>query len=233
MLKNILISLISIVVSILSSLVALKIKKTSEKQDNIFLGLSSGLLLGIAFLEILPEVFEKDSGIRPFYGVLAIIIGLIIIFIVDRLVEKKEEKAVNKGAILLFLAIAIHNIPEGLAVGLSFSGGINLSMFVSIMIHEVIDGVLTTISLLSLNLDKKRTFIYSCLVALLLLPGILVGIISSLNYSIFTVFMLGITFSCLVYVTSREILPKSIKKTDSTIFMIVGIAISLVLKILL
>jgi len=233
MLKNILISLISIVVSILSSLVALKIKKTSEKQDNIFLGLSSGLLLGIAFLEILPEVFEKDSGIRPFYGVLAIILGLIIIFIVDRLVEKKEEKAVNKGAILLFLAIAIHNIPEGLAVGLSFSGGINLSMFVSIMIHEVIDGVLTTISLLSLNLDKKRTFIYSCLVALLLLPGILVGIISSLNYSIFTVFMLGITFSCLVYVTSREILPKSIKKTDSTIFMIVGIAISLVLKILL
>lgn len=233
MLKNILISLISIVVSILSSLVALKIKKTSEKQDNIFLGLSSGLLLGIAFLEILPEVFEKDSGISPLYGVLAIIMGLIIIFIVDRLVEKKEEKAVNKGAILLFLAIAIHNIPEGLAVGLSFSGGINLSMFVSIMIHEVIDGVLTTISLLSLNLDKKRTFIYSCLVALLLLPGILVGIISSLNYSIFTVFMLGITFSCLVYVTSREILPKSIKKTDSTIFMIIGIAISLVLKILL
>ena len=131
----------------IGGIIGVTFKNPSRKFLSFILSLASGLMIAIVCFELLPEAMEI-AGI-PFV-MLGVIIGVIAMIFCDILVEKKfnfsaSSKKVNmknnllKTGIIVSIGLAIHNFPEGLAIGSGFDASIKLglSLAIAICLHDI------------------------------------------------------------------------------------------------
>ena len=228
--------------SVLGSVIGLLIKNISHKTNDSLLGFAAGVMMSAAFLGLLPEAFLEDNTI--FMNVIAIIgvlIGAFFISIIDKFVphihihsdgEIKEDNPDHSGKnkiLLLIIAIAIHNIPEGLATGLSFANGITkegLIIALSMVIQKIPEGLIVTVPLLKSGTDKKKAFLISLVVAFMMLPGTVIGILLGTLPELLLMFFNAFTCGAIIYVVSDEIIPESHEhgfQKNATFALIIGI----------
>ena len=107
----------------LGGIIGIKFKNTSNKFLSFILSLASGLMTAIVCFELVPEALEITGIINVLFGVL---LGIICMIVCDILVEGKFSKnnkftknknSLLKTGIVVSIGLAIHNIPEGLAIG--------------------------------------------------------------------------------------------------------------------
>lgn len=207
--------------SFFGSCLGLIFKKISHKTNDIFLGFAAGIMLAAAFMGLLPNVFESKNPLGIILGIIGIFLGGGLISLIDRFTphlhfhdnEWTEEGGhSNKSKILLIcIAIAIHNIPEGLATGISYSNGMEngLVMTISMALQKIPEGLIVVLPLLAVGMSKGKALLYSLLIAFMMVPGLILGIIFGSFPHVLIGFFNAFTFGAIIYVIADEIIPTS------------------------
>lgn len=132
----------------LGGIIGILMKKKSNKFLSFILSFASGLMMSVICFDLIPEALEISSIAN---AVIGIIIGIITMIFCDLLVEKKFNKKVEfkkknnallKTGIIVSIGLAIHNFPEGLAIGSGFEASIKLglSLALAICLHDIPEG---------------------------------------------------------------------------------------------
>lgn len=129
----------------IGGVIGVSIKNTSNKFLSFILSFASGLMLAVVCFDLIPESMEISNITNTVIGV---ILGVICMIICDMLVDKKfnvNNKNTNgllKTGIIVSIGLALHNFPEGLAIGSSFDASIKLgySLALAICLHDIPEG---------------------------------------------------------------------------------------------
>lgn len=232
--------------SIAGSLLGLVFKNISHRLNDMMLGFASGVMLTAAFSGLLPTAFSAPGAFSISLGVLGVIVGAILISLIDRFVphihfdygemrESQKKSHINR-VLLLVIAIAIHNIPEGLATGIVFSDGLTdnaMMVAVSMAIQKIPEGLIVAVPLLGMGLKKGKTILISIGIAFMMLPGIIIGVFLGTLPPLMVTFFYAFTFGAIVYVVSDEIIPESHEhgyQKSATFSLISGILIVILIQ---
>ena len=126
----------------IGGILGIVIKKNSNKFLSFILSFASGLMMSVICFDLIPEAL----GISSIYGIVfGILIGIISMIFCDIIVQKKFNQKQQKYAStndLLKTGIAIHNFPEGLAIGSGFEASmrLGLGLAIAICLHDIPEG---------------------------------------------------------------------------------------------
>jgi ZIP family zinc transporter len=131
--------LVGVVGTGLGSFIGIYIKKT-DKVLSFLLGLTSGFMMFIVSFHLFPEAFYLGGILNVILGVL---MGITIIIILELLIEKMEYLVGIRSGLLLALSIAIHNMPEGLALGSTLVGVSDFGFVLTfaMLLHNIPEGI--------------------------------------------------------------------------------------------
>lgn len=127
----------------LGGILGATMKTKSNKFLSFILEFAAGLMVAIVCFELIPEAMEVSN---MFTVIMGIIIGVIIMIFCDNLVNYKYSKknifkmnSLMKTGIIVGIGLAIHNFPEGLAIGSGFSAStkLGITLAIAIALHDV------------------------------------------------------------------------------------------------
>jgi len=233
---------------------AILLKKPSENMVCWLLSFAAGVMVSIVCFGLVPKVFEL-AGIGALIS--GLILGIVIIMGLNRLVdiitEARGDLKVHhtheelyhesqfihsrtrmlRSGLLILVAIALHNVPEGIAIGAGGSYNFRLGSLLALMIalHNIPEGMAIASPLLAGGINKwKVVFLTSLAGATTLLGGligILVGGISDLAIAM----SLSAAGGAMLYIVFGEIIPQSIimtKNRTASIVTLFGITVGLI-----
>ncbi len=207
----------------IGSLIAYFIRKPKKSYLSFSLGFSAGVMVYISFMELLAGSMEE---IGELWGIGTFFLGILLIAIIDLAIPEvenpheyrdpiSEEDEVNpalmRTGILMALAIAIHNFPEGLATfsialtDLSLGGVIAIA----IAIHNIPEGISVSVPFFYATGDRKKAFFYSFLSGIAEPIGAIIGflILSPFLNAFLLSSLLAFVGGIMVYISLDELLP--------------------------
>ncbi|MCH5211496.1 MAG: zinc transporter ZupT [Oscillospiraceae bacterium] len=238
-------------------IISLFTTRTNKKFLSTSLGFSAGVMIYIAFSEMLPK--SQDYLVNSFGNINGIWVssaaffgGMIVIMLIDNLIPSPEsdltaakagqhDAVLQRMGILMALAIAVHNFPEGLATFTSTLDNIHLgaAIAIAIAIHNIPEGIVTSVPIYFATGNKRRAFAISLLSGLTEPAGALVGYLILRPFLGDTLY--GVIFAAIsgmmIYVSVEELIPMA-REYDKGNTMILGcitgmavMAVSLILFI--
>ncbi|MCL2046434.1 MAG: ZIP family metal transporter [Oscillospiraceae bacterium] len=237
-------------------ILAIILGKTSQKLNCWLLSFAGGVMTSIVFFTLIPEAVDH-SGIL--YTLLWMSLGIIVVMILNHVVDRltggdeptikihrsteelyhetgviKQQHDMVKSGILMFVAMALHNIPEGIVVGASGSHDIQLGLLMSVIIalHNMPEGMVVAAPLVTAGFSPLKVIFITSLSGATELLGGIIGISMGALSNQFLALSLAFAGGAMLYVTFCEILPQSIIMTEnrSTTFVtLVGIIAGMLL----
>ena len=192
------------------------IKKNSNKFLSFILAFASGLMMAIICFDLIPEALGITGlGIV----LLGILIGICIMIFCDLVVSKKfsyaKSKSDKKGllttGIIVSIGLAIHNFPEGLAIGSGFEASLKLglSLALAICLHDIPEGISMAVPMKNGGMKKSKVILYVFLSGITTGIGALVGaIIGQISQTIIAM-CLSFAAGAMLYIVSGELIPES------------------------
>jgi ZIP family zinc transporter len=234
-------------------------KNPSRRFFDISLGFAGGVMVAASFFSLLLPAIELTEGkIPPPWLVISVgfIIGCAFMYILDRVVphlhlnmplSEKEGPNTNLSvSYLLILAIVLHNIPEGLAIGVAFgslkvpSSGITLMMAISlavgIAIQDLPEGMAVSVPLRGVGFSRRKAFWYGQLSGMV---EPIAGVLGALAVSFFVPILpyaLSFAAGAMMYIVVEEVIPETQRagNTDvSTLSFLAGFVLMMVLDVAL
>jgi zinc transporter, ZIP family len=207
------------------------INRPSKKFLGNILGFASGLMLSIVVFELIPDATEK-TGIfgTLLFLILGIIIVVIIDKMSNLSCNVNSQYA--KVAFMVAVGLMIHNFPEGLIMGFGFVNGdsLGLKMSMIIAIHDVPEGLAVAAPLMLSGTKSRKILFYAFLTALPTAIGAWIGIyIGSISIEILGG-ALAFASGVMLYVVYGEMIPESRKLwpgTTSTLGILLGMIVGL------
>ena len=228
-------------------------KDITHKFSDIVLSFASGVMLAAAVFGLIePSV---NYGIGSFGTAVGIAVAIVGIFVgamclnltdkivphLHRLAGSDIENHNNKdvGKILLFvLAIAIHNLPEGIAAGVGFGSENTAGALViagGIALQNIPEGMVIIGPMLAAGVSKKRTLLIALLTGFVEIVGTLVGYFAVSVATVILPFALAFAGGTMLYIISDEMIPETHHENErgATYALIVGFVLMLVIDTLL
>ena len=229
-------------------------RNISHKFSDIVLAFAAGVMLAAAVLGlIVPSVeygMEYGTGWALLMTVAGVFAGAVCLNLLDRLVphlhklsapdiegHKNNEKL---SKVLLFvMAIAIHNLPEGIAAGVGFGSGNTAEALLiagGIALQNIPEGMVIIAPMLAAGLSMKRTFAYASATGLVEILGTLIGYFAVSISTAILPFALAFAGGTMLYVISDEMIPETHahgSERGATYSLLVGFCLMLVFDVLL
>lgn len=209
------------------ALLALLFGKPSAKVLSVMLGFASGIMLAISAFDLMPEAVELSS---TSYTVFGFLLGALLMYALDRAIPHmhlgsgevegpeslgadNENLEMLKLGYFIFFGIALHNIPEGLALGAGFVSnyGLGIAIAVSLALHNVPEGMATAVPLLRGGMGKLKVLGLTTLAGLMTPVGTLLGAVLFNVSELFIGLALAFAAGAMVYIVSDELIPQSHK----------------------
>ena len=235
--------------TIIGAIIGFIFKKISHRFSDIVLSFAAGVMLAASVLGlILPSISYGGK-----YGIVITIIGIFIgafcLNLVDKLVphlhkmigaEPEEHQNGNLNKVLLFVtAIAIHNLPEGIAAGVGFGAGDTsqaLMIAGGIALQNIPEGMVIIGPMLAAGVKPKNTFICAMLTGLVEVVGTLIGYFAVSVASVILPFALAFAGGTMLYVISDEMIPETHahgSERGATYSLLVGFCLMLLMDVVL
>lgn len=234
-----------------SAMVYLLKKDLNPKLLKLLLGFASGIMIASSIWSLLLpaiesyEVSSYQSWLVPSVGfVLGIVFLLLLDLFVPHMHTNNNEEGVSNTHInktnKLLLAVTIHNIPEGLAVGLVIAGALNnsslinaaLALSIGIAIQNFPEGTIVSTPLKETGISKTRAFIYGMLSGIVEPLAAVVAILFCKNVESVLPYALSFAAGAMIYVVADELIPQGNVGTKSYLSTI-GLAIGFILMMIL
>ena len=232
--------------TMIGSVIGFLFKEISHRFSDIVLSFAAGVMLAAAILGlILPSV---EYG-NLFITVAGIFSGALCLNLVDRLgphlhhmvgVDQESHSGnANLDKVLLFvLAIAIHNLPEGIAAGVGFGSGNNAEALLiagGIALQNIPEGMVIISPMLAAGISPKRTVLCGLATGLVEVIGCLLGYFAVTIATAILPFALAFAGGTMLYVISDEMIPETHHDNESgaTYALLVGFCVMLISDVLL
>lgn len=242
-------------VTALGSLVVCFFKNINKKVLNTILGFSAGVMIAASFWSLLAPAIDLSYELGYIAWVLptiGFIVGGLFVLLSDRFLDKvlKNRKGLKskdsiKRSILLISAITVHNIPEGMAVGVAFGGiasnvpGMTLigaiMLALGIGIQNFPEGAAVSLPLRNEGFSRYKSFMLGQASALVEPISAIIGVVLVLAVRSILPFLLAFAAGAMIAVAARELLPESVKenKNLATLGLICGFTIMMILDVAL
>lgn len=202
----------------LGGLIGIFSKRNSNKFLSFVLAFASGLMLAVICFDLIPHSMEISSIYTTMLG---IVLGIIIMIFCDNIVQKKfNTKSVSnrnasllKTGIVVSIGLALHNIPEGLAIGSGFDASTTLgfSLAIAICLHDIPEGISMAIPMKKGGMKPWKVMIYVILSGIATGIGALIGaIIGNISEQVIAI-CLAFAAGAMLYIVSGELIPESNK----------------------
>lgn len=235
--------------TVIGALIGFIFKEISHKFSDIVLSFAAGVMLAAAVLGLVLPSLEYGGKFGLLTTVAGIFAGALCLNLVDKLVphlhklagsldEGHENSSLSK-VLLFVMAIAIHNLPEGIAAGVGFgSGDVSQAILISggIALQNIPEGMVIIGPMLASGISKKRTFVIASITGLVEVVGTFIGYFAvSLSYAILP-FALSFAGGTMLYVISDEMIPETHahgSQRGATYALLLGFCVMLVSDVLL
>ena len=235
-------------ITLLGSSIVFFFKRINKNIMDAMLGFAAGVMTSASYFSLLAPAIDTsiELNLNPWLiTFLGFFSGGILLFIADKIFNKIFTKK-NKRILMLISSITIHNIPEGMAVGIAFgsiyygiSGVTTLSaimLAIGIGLQNFPEGSAVSIPLLREGMSRKKAFFYGQLSAIVEPIFGVIGAILVLKIRILLPFFLSFAAGAMIYVVVSELIPESQtneKKDLMAIFTIIGFSIMMILDVAL
>ncbi len=238
--------------TVFGSFIGFALKKIPHKFNDIVLSFAAGIMLAAAVLGLIVPSVESSTGLGGLLVVIAgIICGAVFLSMMDKVVphlhniagvdkESHPDNASQLNRVILFvLAIAIHNLPEGIAAGVSFgTGNIADAITVSggIALQNIPEGMVIIAPMLNSGVPKRRAFLIALATGLVEVGGTFIGyFVVSISVAILP-FALAFAGGTMLYVISDEMIPETHShgyEKGATFSLLIGFCVMLAMDVLL
>ncbi len=235
--------------TVFGSAVGFLFKKISHKFSDIILSFAAGVMLAAAVLGLILPSVEYGGKFGIIITVAGIFAGAFALNIIDRLVphlhkmvgaDIESHKNTKLDKVLLFVtAIAIHNLPEGIAAGVGFGSGDTAQALLiagGIALQNIPEGMVIIGPMLASGISPKKTFLCAMATGVIEIVGTFIGYFAVTVSAIILPFALAFAGGTMLYVISDEMIPETHahgSESGATYALLVGFCLMLISDVLL
>ena len=235
--------------TVIGAVIGFCFKKMSHRFSDIILSFAAGVMLAAAVLGLVIPSLEYGGKFALLITVAGIFAGAVCLNLIDKLVPHLHKLAgvdaenhadSNLGKVLLFvMAIAIHNLPEGIAAGVGFGSGDTAQALViagGIALQNIPEGMVIISPMLAAGVSSKRTFVIALFTGLVEVVGTLLGYFAVSIASAILPFALSFAGGTMLYVISDEMIPETHahgSERAATYTLLAGFCVMLITDVLL
>lgn len=235
--------------TILGSAVVFFFKDVNRTTMDSLLGLSGGVMIAASFWSLINPAIEmaKELKLIPWIVVsIGILSGGLLIILGDKLynlcVKNSDNYSTIKRSFLLILSITLHNIPEGLVIGVAFGSlfyGIEgsslwqaISLAIGIGIQNFPEGSAVSLPLKRDGFSCKKAFFYGQLSGIVEPIAAILGVLMVLKIQVLLPFLLAFAAGAMLYVVISELIPESQKNSNKSLVSIITLLGFIIMMIL-
>lgn len=235
--------------TVIGAVIGFLFKNISHKFSDIVLSFAAGVMLAAAILGLILPSLEYGGKYGLLITVAGIFAGAACLNLIDKAVphlhrlvgaDTEAHNNANLSKVLLFVtAIAIHNLPEGIAAGVGFgSGDTSQALMIAggIALQNIPEGMVIIGPMLAAGVAPRKTFVCAMLTGLVEVVGTLLGYYAVSIASVILPFALAFAGGTMLYVVSDEMIPETHahgNEGGATYALLVGFCIMLISDVLL
>jgi ZIP family zinc transporter len=239
---------------------AVLLKRSSETMTCWLLSFAAGIMISVVCFSLIPESLELSGVIVTIIGVL---VGIVVLLILNRIVDKislsgdlelhhtheelyhessmiqmtqmiQNRTKMLRSGIIMLIAIALHNIPEGIAIGAGGSHDFQLGMILAIVItmHNIPEGMAIAAPLLAGGIGRFKVVMLTVVCGATTLMGGIIGMLIGGISDFAVAISLSAAGGAMLYVVFGEIIPQSVVMTKnrlSTLITLFGVIVGLLI----
>lgn len=252
--KNFIILLIPFLGTALGSAMVFFMKKEMDQRlEKLLLGFASGVMIAASVWSLLIpsiEMSQEQGGLKWLPAAAGFLLGMGFLLLLDSFVphlhmdseEPEGVKSSFRKTTMLILAVTLHNLPEGMAVGVTFAGaaigntGITMAgalvLSVGIAIQNFPEGAIISMPLRGAGASRKRAFLYGVLSGVVEPIGSVITILLASLVVPVLPYLLAFAAGAMIYVVVEELIPEAQSGAHTNIGT-VGVAIGFTLMMVL
>ena len=235
--------------TVFGAVIGFMFKKVSHTFSDIVLSFAAGVMMAAAVLGLILPSVEYGGDFGLITAVIGIFAGAICLNLVDKLVphlhklagaDIESHKNKDLSRVLLFVtAIAIHNLPEGIAAGVGFGSGDSAQALLiagGIALQNIPEGMVIIGPMLAAGVKPSRTFILAMITGLVEVVGTFIGFFAVSVSTAILPFALAFAGGTMLYVISDEMIPETHAhghERGATYALLAGFCLMLVTDVLL
>ena len=205
-------------------------KEISPTLNKIFTGFAAGVMFSASFFSLIKPAIESDVTYMPTWviAVISIVLGALFLWGIDKLVphfhiaEQQDEglpsRKLSKTS-KMFLAVTIHNVPEGLSVGIAFGVALAnpgnqallvgaLLLSIGIGIQNIPEGAVVSLPLKAETGSSKKAFLFGMLSGAVEPVAAIIGLFLAMQIQGIMPWALAFAAGCMIYVVAEEMIPE-------------------------
>ena len=237
--------------TVIGALIGFLCKNLTHRFSDIVLSFAAGVMLAEAVLGLVLPAIDYGGRFGLLITIGGIFVGAIALNLIDKLVPHLHNTEACEGEechlhnarvakIMLFvLAIAIHNLPEGIAAGVGFGTGNDAEALLiagGIALQNIPEGMVIIGPMLAIGISKRRAFLYAALTGLVEVFGTLIGYLAVSISAAILPFALAFAGGTMLYVISDEMIPETHahgSQRGATYALLFGFCLMLAVDVLL
>lgn len=235
----------------LGAAVVFLFKKVNKNTMDAMLGLSAGVMLAATFWSLLSPALEMAENLKLISWLivsLGVLSGGLLLFcgdkIFDRITKKKTNSHSIKRSLMLIFSITLHNIPEGMAIGVAFGSvfynleGATLAaavmLAIGIGIQNFPEGSAVSLPLRREGMSPQKAFFFGMLSGIVEPISAVVGAVLVIKVQVLLPILLSFAGGAMIYVVVQELIPESQtnkKKDLMALFTIFGFLLMMIFDV--
>ena len=236
--------------TVIGAVIGFMFKGLSHKFSDIILSFAAGVMMAAAVLGLILPSLEYGGQWGILITVAGIFAGALCLNLVDKLVphlhrlvgaeDESHPSTRRLDKVLLFVtAIAIHNLPEGIAAGVGFGSGNTADALLiagGIALQNIPEGMVIIAPMLAAGVTPKRTFLIAAVTGLIEVAGTLLGYLAVSVATAILPFALAFAGGTMLYVISDEMIPETHAhgaQRGATYALLIGFCVMLASDVLL
>ncbi len=236
--------------TIFGAIIGFIFRKMSHRFSDVILSFAAGVMLAAAVLGLVLPSLEYGGKFGFITTVFGIFCGAFALNLIDKLVphlhkmvdsgnEEKHNNADLSKILLFVMAIAIHNLPEGIAAGVGFGSGDTAQAIMiagGIALQNIPEGMVIIGPMLAAGVKPGKTFVIAMLTGVVEVVGTLIGFFAVNISSAILPFALAFAGGTMLYVISDEMIPETHahgSERAATYSLLAGFCLMLIFDVLL
>lgn len=234
--------------TVIGAIIGFIFKNITHKMSDIIISFAAGVMLAASIFGLIIPSIEYGGKFGIIVTIAGIFTGALCLNLVDKLVphlhkivgadiETHNDTKLSK-VLLFVIAIAIHNLPEGIAAGVGFgSGNVTEALIIAggIALQNIPEGMVIIGPMLAAGVSKKKTFLIAMMTGLVEVVGTLIGYFAVSISSVILPFALAFAGGTMLYVISDEMIPETHShgsERAATYALLIGFSLMLILDVI-
>lgn len=230
--------------TVIGAVLGFLLKGFSSKYGALIMAFASGVMLASAMLGLILPSLELGGSFAPLVTIPAIFLGAVLLDLIEKFLPEDAEALCEtaenrqRSVMLFVFAIALHNLPEGMAAGVGFwTGDLSDAFFIAlgIAIQNLPEGMVLIAPMLSAGISPKRTFFYAFLTGVIEIIGTFIGYFAVGFASVLLPFVLAFAGGTMIYVISEDMMRDGVseKNNHASYSLLIGFSLMLIFNFVL